>query len=531
MGIGSIGEGALDERERRLVLGAANYYSFVHPGRSLRFTVVRGPGNTHPSLTADHCRHIGWLPDRNTIGTLVVRSLVAAAGDAAPSGPLIDLVTDVGGGPEPIDTWAQLSGPLGAVRRAARFVRPIQYDMLRQTRTDLEDRRAKARPLPRRQSVGLSRPATAPVRGQVPAVLFGLHWLELGGAERWALDSIQLAKHAGFVPIVVTDRASPHPWITRPELDGAVVVPMTHPITLGHDAAFLNGVFAAYDVRGIHVHHNTWMYDRLPWIKSVRPDIQVADTLHILEWRTGGFVNHSVCMSDLIDVHHVISPQLRDYLVGKHGIAGDKVKLATLADLTTASFPRTATAGETRTSDRFTVTYVARFHQQKRPYLFVKLAAELSKIQGERFRFIMHGDGELAREVHALRHRYGLSDVLELRGTDRSVAATLAESDVMVITSENEGLSLTSFEATAAGVPVVSTDVGSQSSIVANDLLCPRHPYPFVRSAVQSIRDMASSPDRRKQWYDEQVEKGEALKRLPTAKTWAEDTYREWGQS
>ncbi|MTD57799.1 glycosyltransferase [Amycolatopsis sp. RM579] len=460
---------------------------------------------------------------------MVVRSLVPN-GDVPAPNDLIDLVTDVGGGPEPIDKWAQLGGRLGAVRRALRFTRPIEYDLLRQARTDYEQRKATAKPLPRRQGVPLTRAVTTPVRGTTPAVLFALHWLELGGAERWALDTIQLAKEAGLVPIVITDRASPHPWITRPELAGAVVVPMTHPITLGHDSALLNGIFAAYDVRGIHVHHNTWMYDRLPWIKSVRPDIPVVDSLHILEWRTGGFVDHSVIMSDLIDVHHVISPHLRDYLTGKHGIAADKVALSTLANLTTTDFPR-AVDREDKGSGRFTVTYVARYHQQKRPYLFLKLAAELKKAGGDRFRFIMHGDGELAREVHSLRARYGLTDVLELRGTDKPVPATLAESDVMVITSENEGLSLTSFEATAAGVTVVSTDVGSQSSIVAKDLLCPRHPYPFISAAVRSITEMASSPDRHKRWFDEQVEKAEALKRLPHAKEWAQETYRKWSKS
>ena len=34
-----------------------------------------------------------------------------------------------------------------------------------------------------------------------------------------------------------------------------------------------------------------------------------------------------------MDEHHVISPQLRDYLVDRHGLPKEKVTLATLADL------------------------------------------------------------------------------------------------------------------------------------------------------------------------------------------------------
>ncbi|NIH83065.1 glycosyltransferase family 4 protein [Amycolatopsis viridis] len=487
---------------------------------------MRGPRGTYPSLTDDRCRHIGWLPDRVPVGSLLVRSSVPAQ-SPADHDRLTDLVIDLGGGEENIDTYDQLQGLVGKVRRATRFFAPIQYDVARQVRTDIAQRRAATRALPQRQPVAVPRRAGQDPAGRPPAVLFGLHWLEMGGAERWAFDCIRLAKEAGLVPIVVTDRDSSHPWITQLD-DDAVVVPMTHPITMGHDAAFLDGIFAAYDVRGVHVHHNTWMYDRLPWIKSVRPDIPVVDSLHILEWRTGGFVDHSVCMSNMIDEHHVISPQLRDYLAGKHGIAASKVRLATLADLTTGDLTHDSALSP---HEPFTVTYIGRFHQQKRPYLFLRLAAELKRKSNRPVRFIMHGDGPLAREVHALRSRLNLADVLELRGPDKPVRSTLAESDVMVITSENEGLSLTSFEATAAGVPVVSTDVGSQASLVADDLLCPRHTYPFIRTATRRIETLASSADQRKRWFDEQARKADALRALPAALDWARDLYAGWSRA
>jgi glycosyltransferase involved in cell wall biosynthesis len=361
-----------------------------------------------------------------------------------------------------------------------------------------------------------------------PAVLFGLHWLELGGAERWALDCIQMARDTGFTPIVITDRPSNHPWITRPEFDNAVVIPLTHPLTQGTDSALFNGIFSAYDVRGIHVHHNTWLYDRLPWVKSVWPDVPVVDSQHILEWRTGGYVDHAVRVSAMIDTHHVISPQLRDYLIHRQGIDAEKVVLASLAKTTTGGITRDATEGADSESTPFTVAFIGRFAQQKRPYLFLKLAAELKRSSPGAVRFIMHGEGELADEVRVLRSRLGLSDLLEIRGADKPVAKTLADSDVLVITSENEGLTLTSFEATAAGVPVVSSDVGSQASIIADDLLCPRHTFPFVGSAAAKVRTMMSSPAQRKRWFEDQAAKTEAFAKLPLAESWARELYQGW---
>ena len=527
-GVGLLGGGALDERERRLVVGAANYHAFVRPGATLRLTVVRAPHGGYPSLTDDRCRHIGWDEDREPVGSVVVRSLIPRAdSSAAPTG-MVDFVLDVGGKPEKLNTYNQLSGPLGKARKLMRARVPFHYDLLRQVRTDMAERRLRSEQLPRRLPVRLAGHPRPRVPNAKPALLFGLHWLELGGAERWALDCIQLARDLGFTPIVVTDRPSNHPWITRPELDGAVVIPLTHPLTLGTDSALFSGIFSAYDVRGIHVHHNSWLYDRLPWVRSVWPDVPVVDSQHVLEWRTGGFVDHAVRVSAMIDTHHVISPQLRDYLIHRQGIAAEKVVLASLAGATTGGITSNATAAVDSKSTPFTVAFIGRFHQQKRPYLFLKLAAVLKGSSPGAVRFIMHGDGELADEVNSLRSRLGLSDMVELRGPDQPVAKTLADADVLVITSENEGLTLTSFEATAAGVPVISTDVGSQASVVADELLCPRHTYPFVRAAAEKVRTMMSSPGQRKRWFEDQAAKTEAFAKLPRAGSWARELYRGW---
>jgi hypothetical protein len=521
------GPGVLDERERRLLIGAANFHSLASPGQTFRLTVLRGPQGTLPSLTDSHVHKIEWPDDRAVVGSALIRSIATSPSGTAPATGLVDLVIDLGGTPDLADAYGKLPGWKGKARRAVRFMAPVQFDVLRQYRTDVVEKRMRATDIPRKAPVLVERGASldAPRRG--PAIIFGLHWLEMGGAERWALDTVALASAAGFTPIVITDRESSQPWITRPELDGAVVVPLSQPVDPADDSAFLNGVLATFDVRGVHVHHNTWLYHRLPWLRSVRPDLPMVDSLHILEWRTGGFVDIAVRMSNVIDTHHVISPALRDYLIGRQNLPADKIKLATLANLTTDDMPVPATSTRIA-SDPFTVVFVGRFTQQKRPYLFLQLAARLRRSGPERFRFIMHGDGELANEVHALRSRLGLTEAMEIRSPDQPVARTLAEADALVVSSDNEGLTLTTFEATAAGVPVISTDVGSQASLVAEDLLCPRHPYPFLQTAATRIDTMTNSTDQHKEWLDEQVSKAAAFAKLPDARSWTRELYEGW---
>src|SRR5690606_20370047 len=48
------------------------------------------------------------------------------------------------------------------------------------------------------------------------AVLVGMHWLELGGAEAWALRTVGLVLEAGLTPIVVVDRLSDNPLLDDP---------------------------------------------------------------------------------------------------------------------------------------------------------------------------------------------------------------------------------------------------------------------------------------------------------------------------
>jgi glycosyltransferase involved in cell wall biosynthesis len=327
-----------------------------------------------------------------------------------------------------------------------------------------------------------------------------------------------------MVPIVLTDRPSSSPWVTRAEMAGAVFLPLTSPLEPHQDAALLNGLFGAYDIRGVHVHHCTWLYERLPWIRARFPWVPIVDSLHILEWRTGGFVDIAVRLSEAIDVHHVISPQLRDYLTEDRQIPREKVALATLADLTpTARIGGGATPGGEGT----TIAFVGRLTQQKRPYLFLRLVARLRR-DLPAARFVMHGDGELAEEIRGMSHRLGLDDVLEFRAADQPVSATLDAADVLVITSDNEGVTLTTFEADAHDALVVSADVGSQRSVVVDDLLCPRHPLPFLSAARERVLTAVTDPARRAGWAEQQRQKAAAFAELPHARAWTRDLYREW---
>ncbi|HEY4603349.1 MAG TPA: glycosyltransferase [Blastococcus sp.] len=511
--------GELDERERRLLDGALSVSALTHPHRALRVLALRGEPDSVPETTGWPTRQMTWPGEA---GPVALVGLHTPGTEKADDETPLDLVVNLGG-QRPAFTQVTPTTPsiINRARFTARTRAPVVFDMLRQQRTDRLERRDTRHVIPQTRSVPRSEEGPQGT-GLPPAVLFGLHWLELGGAERWALECIQAASDAGMVPIVLTDRPSTSPWVTRPEMADAIFLPLTSPLEDSQDAALLNGLFERFDIRGIHVHHCTWLYERLPWIRARFPRVPIADSLHIVEWRTGGFVDIAVRVSDAIDVHHVVSPQLRDYLILDRGVPREKVALATLADLT----PTTRTPAGPSTEGT-TIAFVGRLTQQKRPYLFLRLVSRLRRdLPGARF--IVHGNGELGDEIRAMSRRLRLGDVLEFRSVNHPVSATLDEADVLVISSDNEGVTLTSFEAAAHDALVISADVGSQRSVVVDDLLCPRHPLQFLSAARDRVVTAVTDPAARERWAAEQRRKVDAFAALPHARAWTRDLYKEW---
>ena len=83
----------------------------------------------------------------------------------------------------------------------------------------------------------------------------------------------------------------------------------------------------------------------------------------------------------------------------------------------------------------------------------------------------MHGNGDLDPMVDKIIARHELSDLIERRGMQIPVDKTYSDSDVLVVSAINEGITLTTIESLSAGLPVVSTDVGSQNTLIPTEAL------------------------------------------------------------
>ena len=112
---------------------------------------------------------------------------------------------------------------------------------------------------------------------------------------------------------------------------------------------------------------------------------------------------------------------------------------------------------------RLQCAFIGRITQIKRPDRFLDVASEIKK-RGVNLDFFMAGDGEL---LEGCRKRISKQDLpVTVLGWQSDIEKVLSAADIVVLTSDNEGTPLSLIQAGMAGLPVVTTNVGSVPEIV-----------------------------------------------------------------
>lgn len=115
------------------------------------------------------------------------------------------------------------------------------------------------------------------------------------------------------------------------------------------------------------------------------------------------------------------------------------------------------------TSSTLQCAFIGRVTQIKRPDRFLGVVSEIKK-RGVFIEFFMVGDGEL---LETCRERILREDLpVKILGWQSDIEKVLAAADVVVLTSDNEGTPLSLIQAGMAGLPVITTRVGSVPEVV-----------------------------------------------------------------
>jgi len=191
-----------------------------------------------------------------------------------------------------------------------------------------------------------------------------------------------------------------------------------------------------------------------------------------------------------------ISPGLKDELVNTYRItSADKCVVVPLGlDLT--PFVEAQPSPDFRQQHHIAdnaklIGIVGRLVPIKNHAVFLQAARRVVD-KREDVHFLVIGDGETRSQLEAQVAQLDLPDKVTFTGWVQHVESIMAELDVLALTSDNEGTPTAIIQAMAAGMPVVSTNVGGVRDVLENGQLGavvpPGQPKAFAEALLQVLQ-------------------------------------------
>jgi hypothetical protein len=143
------------------------------------------------------------------------------------------------------------------------------------------------------------------------------------------------------------------------------------------------------------------------------------------------------------------------------------------------------------------LVFAGRICEQKRPAMLAEIFKAVQD-HGLDFRALVIGDGELREKLEALLDQYRLTANVQMLGTvsHQRWLEILTASDILLMPSQYEGISIALLEAMAAGVVPVVAKVGGQDEIVNPEAgILVSHGTNEVQEYLAAVRRLLSSPE------------------------------------
>jgi len=245
-------------------------------------------------------------------------------------------------------------------------------------------------------------------------------------------------------------------------------------VSLGGDLkAFISLVNEIRDFKPHVIHTHTakaGFLGRIASIVSLQPAIRVHTFHgHLLKGYFGSFKRSLVVIAEkflalfthqLLAVGDKVRQDLLNAGIGtkdKFGLMPPGLAIGMLPDREESRIALTIPANSLQCA------FIGRVTHIKRPDRFLDVVSEIKK-RGVILDFFIAGDGEL---LETCRERIKQEDLpVTILGWQSDIERVLSSADMVVLTSDNEGTPLSLIQAGMAGLPVVTTNVGSVPEVV-----------------------------------------------------------------
>jgi glycosyltransferase involved in cell wall biosynthesis len=146
--------------------------------------------------------------------------------------------------------------------------------------------------------------------------------------------------------------------------------------------------------------------------------------------------------------------------------------------------------------DQFLVTWLGRMTEIKRVDDLLRAFADLRGREVDAVLALV-GDGPNREGLEQLAERLGIRDAVRFTGFRRDVGSIYRASDVVALSSANEGTPVSLIEALAAGCAVVTTDVGGAVDVLDGGRVGFLVPAGGTKAFADRLEDLARQPELR----------------------------------
>lgn len=302
-------------------------------------------------------------------------------------------------------------------------------------------------------------------------------WLDVGGADKFNLDLVTILKYRGYDITILLTLQSQHPWHHLFYKITAEIFYLYNFLHDSHWLAFIRYIIESRQIDIVFISNSYIAYYFLPLLRQEFPNVAFIDYTHCDDpgWRKCGYPRVSCQFSKFLDFQLVSSRNLAKLYQQLNIDTQNKLKVV----YTNVDHNKWMLNHEKRellrlklgiSKDIVVLLFPARMVIQKRPLLLVEIVKELID-QSLPVAVVTLGEGELKTQVQDKIAMLGLESVFYvLPPTDpENMIDFYSASDILLLPSEYEGISLSIYEAMSMNLPVVASDVGGQSELVTPD--------------------------------------------------------------
>ena len=330
-------------------------------------------------------------------------------------------------------------------------------------------------------------------------VLYLAPWVDLGGSDKGTIDWFRWLDRDRFAPSLITTQPSPNRRIAEvyPYAEEVWVLPEC--MSGSEFPQFIFDFLSTRRIRLLHIMNSRLGYELLPDLGWLDQPPAVVVQLHVEEADCSGYVRYvTTRYGNLVDAFSVSSEHLASGM-SKYDVTRRRIRvIPTGVDAAGEFNPARVTPHAFSGAPAVRILFAGRLVDQKDPLLMIEVIRRLVMQRGEVHVEVV-GEGPIESELRRRCREYGLERHVTLHGPTADLAPWLAGTDLLLLTSEFEGVPYVAYEALAMGMPVVTPALPGTVELVGpggGSLIDPRDDVDAYVEALIGLVDDA--PRRRR---------------------------------